>query len=500
MKLTQVFLLGHLFASANAINPPSDNSKLSTQHDGANCKQACTALASEFPGRLHYKDSDSSFTIWDQKQLETNYICRVQPESASEVSRILQVLVGNWCRFAVKCGGHSRFPDDSVSLGGVTIDLGLINDTVVSDDRKTAQVGGGSLSRQIFASLDPYGLAYVGGRVGQVGIGGFTLGGGSSVLAAKYGWALDNVLEYEVVLPNATIVTASENTHADLYYALRGGGNNFGIVTSFNISVFPQGPLYTGSRTFSDNQTGLVLKEAEKIFAIQDYEDTAVGLEYRYTYTQQSGWSISTTQRYAEPVLHPQVFDTLNSIPALDGFTGGINSLANSTSAEAPLGVTRNVFATLTHYPSVELGNKGLRILKELVEGRNLTGLNPQLITYSIPAAVMKLSKVRGGNALGLNAEGHLIINLFSLSWTNSLMDDAAYSLAEDFIASFQKAAKSLNAFHPFIYINYANKGQDVFASYGNDNHKRLTEVQRALDVRGVFTFSGLWTGFFKVR
>jgi hypothetical protein len=57
----------------------------------------------------------------------------------------------------------------------------------------------------------------------------------------------------------------------------------------------------------------------------------------------------------------------------------------------------------------VELGNKGLRILKELVEGRNLTGLNPQLITYSIPAAVMKLSKVRGGNALGLNAEGHLI-------------------------------------------------------------------------------------------
>lgn len=57
----------------------------------------------------------------------------------------------------------------------------------------------------------------------------------------------------------------------------------------------------------------------------------------------------------------------------------------------------------------MELGNEGLRILKELVKGRNLTRLNPQLITYSIPAAVMKLSKVRGGNALGLNAEGHLI-------------------------------------------------------------------------------------------
>lgn len=136
-------------------------------------------------------------------------------------------------------------------------------------------------------------------------------------------------------------MTASENTHADLYYALRGGGNNFGIVTSFNVSVFPQGPLYTGSHAFGDNQTGVVLREAEKIFAIQDYEDTSIGLEYRYTYNQQSGWSIITTQRYAKPVLYPEVFDTLNSIPALGSLTGGINSLANNTRAEAPQGATR---------------------------------------------------------------------------------------------------------------------------------------------------------------
>ncbi|KAM0547785.1 hypothetical protein ACHAPJ_010246 [Fusarium lateritium] len=496
MKLTHLYLLGQLFALTNAIN----DEILPVKREGPNCAQACTTLASEFPGRLHYKNDDSGFTIWDQKQLETAYLCRVLPKSATEVSRVLQVLVENWCRFAVKCGGHSRFPDDSVSVGGVTIDLGLINDTVVSDDRTTARVGGGSLSRQVFAALDPYGLAYVGGRVGQVGIGGFTLGGGSSVVASQHGWALDNVLEYEVVLPNATIVTASENTHGDLYHALRGGGNNFGIVTSFNVSVFPQGPVYTGSRTFGDNQTGLVLEEAEKIFAIQDYEDTAIGLEYRYTYTQQNGWSISTTQRYAEPVLSPPVFDTLNSIPALGNLTGGINTLANSTSSEGPLGVTRNVFATLTHYPSTELGKKGLAILRKLVEERNSTGLNPQLITYSIPAAVIELSKRRGGNALGLDAEGHLVINLFSLSWNDSSRDDDAYSLAEDFIADFQKAAKSLNAFHPFVYINYANKGQDVFASYGKDNQNRLAEVQKAIDPQGVFISSGLWTGFFKVR
>ncbi|KAL5597131.1 hypothetical protein FOBRF1_010924 [Fusarium oxysporum] len=500
MKFAHLYLVGQLFTSTNAIGPRVQNSRLSLGRDGTNCENACAILASEFPGRFHYDDDDSDFTIWDQKQLETAYVCRVQPASANEVSRVLQVLVHNWCRFAVKCGGHSRFPDDSVSVDGVTIDLGLINSTVISGDNKTARVGGGSLSRQVFAALDPYGLAYVGGRVGQVGIGGFTLGGGTSVLAGKYGWALDHVLEYEVVLANATIVTASQDLHPDLYYALRGGGNNYGIVTSLNISVFPQGPVYTGSRTFGDGQTDRVLEEAEKVFAVQDSEDTAVGLEYRYTYTVQSGWSISTTQRYAKPILYPSVFDSLNSIPALGNLTGGINSLANSTSSQGELGITRNVFTTLTHYPSIDLSKKGHAILKGLVEGRNLTSLNPQLITYSIPAATMAMSKARGGNALGLDVEGHLILNLLSLSWTDSAMDNAAYALANDFIADFQKAAESLDSFHPFVYINYANKGQDVFASYGKDNHRRLIEVQQALDPKGVFTTSGLWTGFFKVR
>ncbi len=88
-----------------------------------------------------------------------------------------------------------------MSVGGVTIDLGLISSTVVSEDRTSARLGGGALTRQIFAALDPYGLANIGGRVGQVGIGGFALGGGTSVLSAKYGWALDSILEYEVWAP-----------------------------------------------------------------------------------------------------------------------------------------------------------------------------------------------------------------------------------------------------------------------------------------------------------
>ncbi|KAH6645340.1 hypothetical protein BKA67DRAFT_664428 [Truncatella angustata] len=499
MKLPYIHLSGLLSAGkvlADLVTPRD----LLVPNAGPNCQQACETLASELPDRVYYEALDSNFTIWDQKQFQTVYVCRVEPNSTDEVSEVLQVLVNNWCKFAVKCGGHSRYPDDSVSIGGVTIDLGLMNTIVISDDRTTARIGGGSLTKQVFAALDMFGLAYIGGRVGQVGMGGFTLGGGTSVLSAKYGWALDHVLEYEVVLPNATSVTVSECSHPELYYALRGGGNNFGIVTSFNVSVFPQGPLYAGSRTFADDQTSRFLEEAEKIFTIEDFEDTNIGLEYRYTFSARNGWTMSSTQRYAEPVMNPPVFDALNSIPALGNLTGGISSLASSTSFSGPLGNTRNLFAYLTHYPSVELSKQALAILKDITERGNLTSLNPQLITYSIPAMTMQMSKTRGGNALGLDVEGHLIINLFALSWTDRAMDNAAYAFADSFIAQFRAAAENVDAFHPFIYINYANRGQDVFGGYGQENQQRLIEVSRAIDPRGIFTSSGLWTGFFKVR
>lgn len=91
-------------------------------------------------------------------------------------------------------------------------------------------------------------------------------------------------------------------------------------------------------------------------------------------------------------------------------------------------------------------------------------------------------------------------VNLFALSWTDRTLDNVASALAETFITDFRAAAEKLDAFHPFIYINYANKGQDVFGGYGQNNRDRLVEISKAVDPKGVFASSGLWTGFFKVR
>lgn len=98
----------------------------------------------------------------------------------------------------MKGGGHSRNPGDSNSVGGVTVDLNRLNGVDVLQGGTRACVGGGATTIRVYQALESRNLSFVGGRVGSVGMGGFTLGGGTSPFSNKYGWSLDNVYEYEV--------------------------------------------------------------------------------------------------------------------------------------------------------------------------------------------------------------------------------------------------------------------------------------------------------------
>lgn len=160
----------------------------------------CAQLSTIFGSAVHYPDNDDNFTIWDAKQQEIHPSCRIEPSSASDVAKLLNVLVDHWCYFSVKGGGHSRNAGDSNSDGGVTVDLDLLTQVEVLDNGTKARVGGGATSIQVYHALESQNLSYVGGRVASVGMGGFTLGGGTSPFSNKYGWALDNVFEYEVCL------------------------------------------------------------------------------------------------------------------------------------------------------------------------------------------------------------------------------------------------------------------------------------------------------------
>jgi FAD/FMN-containing dehydrogenase len=143
---------------------------------------------------------------------------------------------------AVRCGGHS-VSGLGVCDGGLVIDLKGLKTIEIDPVAKTAKVGGGVLWGELDAATQEHGLHTPGGRVTTTGVGGFTTGGGYGWTSSKHGLACDNVVSAEVVLADGTIVTAGEHENTDLYWGIRGGGGNFGVVTEFEFALHELGPI-----------------------------------------------------------------------------------------------------------------------------------------------------------------------------------------------------------------------------------------------------------------
>jgi FAD/FMN-containing dehydrogenase len=146
---------------------------------------------------------------------------------------------------SVRGGGHS-VAGRSLTEGGLMVDLSQLRSIEVDPERKTVRAGGGVLWRELNEATQAHGLAVTGGVISTTGIAGLTLGGGLGWLMPKYGLALDSLLSAEVVTADGRVLTASEAEHPDLFWALRGGGGNFGVVTSFEYRLYEVGPTVTG--------------------------------------------------------------------------------------------------------------------------------------------------------------------------------------------------------------------------------------------------------------
>jgi FAD/FMN-containing dehydrogenase len=170
---------------------------------------------------------------------------------------------------AVRSGGHS-VAGLSVCDGGILIDLAGLKKIDVDPSAKTARCGGGVLWGEFDAATQQHGLHTPGGRVTTTGVGGFTTGGGYGWTSSKYGLTCDNLISAEVVLADGRVVRASEREHQDLFWGIRGGGGNFGIVTEFEYRLHPLGPLVLA---------GLALwpmeRATEVLRAWRDYVDAA---------------------------------------------------------------------------------------------------------------------------------------------------------------------------------------------------------------------------------
>jgi FAD/FMN-containing dehydrogenase len=164
------------------------------------------------------------------------FVC--QPTGAADVRNVVNFARERELLVAVKCGGHS-FGGKSTCDGGVQVDLSRMRGVRVDPAKRVAHVEGGSLLGDVDHETIAHGLVTTTGTVSHTGVGGLTLGGGFGRLARRFGLAIDNLRSVDVVTADGKLVHASENENPDLFWALRGGGGNFGIVTNFEFGLQP---------------------------------------------------------------------------------------------------------------------------------------------------------------------------------------------------------------------------------------------------------------------
>ncbi len=172
---------------------------------------------------------------------------------------------------SIRGGGHNA-GGLGVCDDGLVIDLSLIRYTHVDPLAKTVRVGGGCTWGDVDHATHAFGLAVPSGIISTTGVGGLTLGGGLGHLSRKYGLAIDNLIAADVVLADGRLVTASESQNMDLFWALRGGGGNFGVVTSFLFRTNPVHTVYGGPMLWEMDQASTIMKWYRE-FIMQAPED-----------------------------------------------------------------------------------------------------------------------------------------------------------------------------------------------------------------------------------
>ncbi|EUC42951.1 hypothetical protein COCMIDRAFT_102147 [Bipolaris oryzae ATCC 44560] len=461
------------------------------------CEAACASLLGEFGATKVAGGEDPDYKaaiegFWSQQQREPVPRCIFRPETAQEVANVVRVSQANKCQFAFRSGGHAQFAGASSADGGITVLFERMAGITLSEDKKVASIGPGAVWSDIYGSLAEHNLAVVGGRVADIGVGGLVTGGGISYFSNQHGWACDNVVSYEVVLADGRIVTATHDSeYSDLYWALRGGGNNVGIVTHFNLETFAHGPLmYGGDRVFTNESFSA---------AIDAFVDMAKNLEKDPKATEFLSFVLDTRNNmriaivdldYADPKTDAPIFDTWNKIPAVVDNTK-INSLVNLTLALAapnPSGMRRSYWSMSVKLTDREIIDRLVDITFETGDKlAHVPGMIPVQTIQVVTESQLKHMEKNGGNALGLSvSDGPFLLLLQSFGWMNPEDDELVLKTAADMVAQIKKVSKDLGVAHDYIYMNYASQFQDVIAGYG-ESAKKLRDIARKYDPEGVF-------------
>ncbi|PVH71557.1 FAD dependent oxidoreductase [Cadophora sp. DSE1049] len=425
--------------------------------------------------------------------------CILVPSTSTEVSTIVKTLLGNKESFAVKAGGHNPNRFYSSINGGPLISLKGLNEVTYDPISSTVKVGPGNRWSAVAKALEPYNVTVVGGRIGHVGVGGYLVGGGLSYLSTQHGWAVDTVTEFEVVLANGTIAAASQSQNTDLFNVLRGGGNNFGIVTSYTMKAYSIGQIWGGQMIFLGDKTDQVLK------AVRDFTENYPDDRAAIIATNQIAlstlvniWLIFVFWYGPEPP--PGTFSAFTNIgPLID--TSGSNSYYSLLSSFDSLVIMGTVYSIATEtspLPNSEVGHTVLKsyydhFLSVTMANKHVPGLSATMAFQPLPKRLAQKSKANGGDLLDLDDSVDRMLMEFNYSYTfpasDSVMNDAVATLLAGIrsrVEAFVANGTIPDAYLP-LFMNDANFQQDYFARLRPETLSYARGVRDKIDPSGFF-------------
>ncbi|CAN9290498.1 unnamed protein product [Alternaria alternata] len=217
---------------------------------------AMIAGALDLPGTEEYNESMTQY--WSAAVAE-RAASIVHPASAEEVATTIKVLECFQVPFAVRSGGHQAAHGAAAIRDGILISLDRLNDISYSTDNEMVSFGPGNRWLAVYRHLDQYDRGVTGGHIGLVGTGGQITGGGTSPFFHRYGFSSSNVQNFQVVVAGGRIVNANIEENLDLFWALKGGANNFGVVTRLDMVTFPLQEIWSGGLGFDISKKEEVL-------------------------------------------------------------------------------------------------------------------------------------------------------------------------------------------------------------------------------------------------
>lgn len=377
---------------------------------------------------------------------------------------------------AVRGGGHNVAGRATID-GGVMIDLSLMKGIHVDPKARTARAQGGLTWNEFNRETQLHGLATTGGVVSTTGIAGLTLGGGLGWLMGKHALALDNLLSVDLVLADGRILTASEDDNADLFWALRGGGGNFGVAASFEYRLHPVGPMVTGGliaypfsaawdvlRFFRDVTASL--PDEFTVFAGLIHAPDGSGAKLAAIVLCHCG-PLAAGESAAKPIkkFGAPVMDVIGPMPYSQ-----VNAMLDAAYPRGALNYWKSNFLS-------SLSDEAIRTMIDCF-AKCPTPMG-QLLLEHFHGAVTRVGVT--DTAFPHRAQGNNLL-VFS-EWMDPKDNNACTAWARD----------SYTAMQPFMgsgrYVNYLGddeRGDAVAAAYG-PNHRRLQQLKAKYDPENFF-------------